>query len=64
MEAITTIMILCNIRVKDVDQYIKHDCINYYTNCLVVENGRFAEEKINDCKKNYIIKKDVDKNGK
>lgn len=53
MEAIAAIMILCNIKVKEVDQYTKRDCINYYTNCLIVENGRFAEEKEETCKKNY-----------
>lgn len=64
MEAIAAIMILCNIKVKEVDQYTKRDCIVYYTNCLVAENGRFAAEKIESCKKNYNAKKDTEKNGK
>lgn len=53
MEAIMIIMLLCNIRVKEVDQYTKRECIDYYTNCLIVENGRFAAEKEEICKQNY-----------
>lgn len=62
MEAITVIMLLCNIKVKEVDQYTKRDCIEYYTNCLVVEDGRFASEKVEACKLNYKqVKKDQKK---
>lgn len=52
-EAIMVIMTLCNIKVIDVDQYTKRECINYYTNCLIIEDGRFASEKVDTCKLNY-----------
>jgi hypothetical protein len=53
MEAITVIMMLCNIRVMEIDKYTKRECIDYYTNCLIVEDGRFAAEKVETCKKQY-----------
>ena len=53
MEVVTLIITLCNIRVAEVDKYLKHDCIEHYTNCLVVENGRFASEKVEQCKLQY-----------
>lgn len=53
MEAITVIMMLCNIRVAEIDQYTKRECINFYTNCLIVEDGRFASEKVEQCKLQY-----------
>lgn len=52
MSLLVTIYTLCNIRVPDIDKYAKIECIEYYTNCLVGLNGRFMEEKVEQCKKN------------
>lgn len=52
-EAILAIYALCNIKVAGIDKDKKIDCINFYANCLIVEDGRFAAEKVESCKKQY-----------
>lgn len=61
MSLLMTIYALCNIRVPDIDKYAKIECIDYYTNCLVGTNGRFMEEKVEQCKKKFV--EDPNKNG-